>query len=299
MDAPGRVYLLDASIYIFRAYFAVRGDWQAANGLPTNAVAGYAGFLARLLAQARPARVVTAFDESLGSGFRHAIHPGYKASRALPDEALAFQLESCRRLTRLLGIDDLASAEFEADDLIASAAHHARAAGIACTVLSRDKDLGQVLCGAEDAWWDFPDEAPLSIAQWSERNGIRPQQVPELLALTGDAIDDIPGVPGIGRRTALDLLAEYADVEAVLANTAAIAASTRRGAARTARLLDAHADTVRLARRLTGLRTDALPAAPRFERAVVDADALAGCVRELGLGERLLARLLPAAGKAA
>lgn len=292
------VYLLDASIYIFRAYFALRGDWQASNGLPTHALVGYAGFLARLLAD-RPPRIVAAFDESLGSCFRHAIHPGYKARRALPDEALAFQLNACRELTRLLGITDLASAEFEADDLLASAARHARAAGFACTVLSRDKDLGQLLAHADDRLWDFPAGEPLDTAAWSARNGIRPQQLPELLALTGDAIDDIPGVPGIGRQTAQALLAAYPDAESVLAAAPAIAVSGLRGAPRIAALLEQHQHTVRLARRLTGLRADALAQAPRFVRKPADTQALGDFAREYGLGERLGARLQAAVESAA
>lgn len=292
------VYLLDASIYIFRAYFALRGDWQARNGLPTHALIGYAGFLARLLAD-RPPCIVAAFDESLGSCFRHAIHPGYKARRALPDEALAFQLNACRELTRLLGITDLASPEFEADDLLASAAWHAHAAGLACTVLSRDKDLGQLLAHADDRLWDFPDGEPLDPAAWTAHHGIRPQQLPELLALTGDAIDDIPGVPGIGRRTAQALLAEYPDAESVLVAAPAIAASGLRGASRIAALLQQHQHTVRLARRLTGLREDALAHSPRFAREPVDAHALGEFAREHGLGERLTTRLQRAVEAAA
>ena len=114
-------YLLDASIYIFRAYFALAPGWRAANGLPTHAVQGYAGFLCDFLRRAAPGHVLAAFDESLGSCFRNQIHPGYKCSRALPDAALEFQLRACRELTGLLGIASVASARFEADDLIARA----------------------------------------------------------------------------------------------------------------------------------------------------------------------------------
>ena len=299
MNVGAQVFLIDASIYVFRAWFAVQGDFRAHNGLPTNAVVGFAGFLARLLAAEQPRYVVAAFDESLGTGFRHRIHPGYKSSRALPDEALAYQLDACRELTRLVGIEDLASPEFEADDLIASAAHHARERHMSCTVLSRDKDLGQVLSQHDDRLWDFPDGDALDTAAWTARNGIRPAQVPDLLALTGDAIDDIPGVPGIGRQTALWLLASHADAASVLANTAAIATCGRRGARRIAGLLEQHAETVRLARRLTGLRPDALHAAPRFERASVDTSALQAFFERNGLGRPLLARLLESQERAA
>jgi 5'-3' exonuclease len=166
-------------------------------------------------------------------------------------------------------------------------------------VLSRDKDLGQLLADAGDRLWDFPAGEPLDAAAWSARNGIRPQQLPERLALTGDAIDDIPGVPGIGRQTAQALLAAYPDAESVLAAAPAIAASALRGGPRIAALLQQHAHTVRLARRLTGLRDDALAQAPRFAREPVDTRTLGEFAREHGLGERLVARLQAAVEVAA
>ena len=105
-------FLLDASIYIFRAYFALAPRWRAANGHPTHAVHGYAGFLCDFLRRTAPKHVLAAFDESLGSCFRNQIHAGYKSSRALPDASLAFQLQACRELTGLLGIASVASARF-------------------------------------------------------------------------------------------------------------------------------------------------------------------------------------------
>ena len=292
-------YLLDASIYIFRAYFAPARETQAANGLPTHAVHGYANFLCDFLRRAAPKHALAAFDESLGSCFRNEIHPGYKRSRALPDAALAFQLQACRELTDLLGIASVASARFEADDLIASAARAARGQGGCAVVVSRDKDLGQVLRGADDRLWDFPAAAPLDRATYRARHGIEPEQVPDLLALCGDPVDDVPGVPGIGVKTAVALLQRHPDVHALLGALEAVAASSLRGAARLARLLEAHGEQILMARRLTALADDAFAGAvPATARRPPRREALAEFARFHGLGERLGARLLAAADAA-
>ena len=285
------VHLLDASIYIFRAWFAVPPTWVSSSGMPTNAVVGFAGFLAGLIEHDPRGLFLAAFDESLGSCFRHRIHPGYKQRRALPDPALAFQLRACRELAEALGINCAASPLYEADDLLASAAKHARAAAHRCVVLSRDKDLGQLLAGEGDVLWDFPKGEPQDRAAWQARHGIRPEQLAARLALTGDSIDDIPGVPGIGERTAVALLARYEDIEDILGDLPGIAASGQRGAARIVAALQAHASQLRMARQLTELADGAFPEAPRFDRAKVDVDHLEALVASLGFSERLRHRL--------
>ena len=285
------VHLIDASIYIFRAWFAIPPGAVSATGMPTHAVAGFAGSLAAMIEQSREGKFLAAFDESLGTCFRHAIHPGYKQRRALPDPELAFQLSACRELAEALGISCVASPRYEADDLLASAARYARASGHRCVVLSRDKDLGQLLCVADDVLWDFPKAEPQDRAGWMALQGIRPEQLAARLALTGDSIDDIPGVPGIGERTAVSLLGQYEDVENILADLPGIAASGRRGAARIAASLDAHAPQLRMARQLTQLAEDALLAPPQFHRAAVDPGRLDSLGRHLGFGERLRQRL--------
>jgi 5'-3' exonuclease len=293
------LYLVDASIYIFRAWFTVAPRWHADNGLPTHAIRGYAQFLLELLEREAPRRIVAAFDESLGSCFRNEILPDYKCRRELPDEALAFQLNGCRELTQLLGVTTLASARFEADDLIFAAAQQAREDGRAAVVLSRDKDLGQVLLGDDDLLWHFPAAQPVDRASYRERHGIWPQQVPDLLALCGDPVDDVPGVPGIGIKTATSLLQQYADVDAVLDALDEIAVSARRGAARMARTLDAYRDQVRMARRLTALEPAALEGVQWCaERSEPRREELLQFAMGHGFGERLARRLAGVASAA-
>ena len=114
-----RVWLIDASIYIFRAYFSLPDRWHTAEGMPLNAVYGYVGFLLDFLAETEvPPHCAAAFDESLGTCFRNDIYAQYKASRELPDEALALQLEACRKVTECLGIPSYSGQRYEADDYL-------------------------------------------------------------------------------------------------------------------------------------------------------------------------------------
>ena len=146
-----RIYLIDASIYIFRAWFSMPDRWHTEDGMPLNAVYGYTGFLLDFFSRVGlEAKVGVAFDESLGTCFRNDIFPGYKASRELPDEALAFQLSSCRALTETLGLACFGGTRYEADDYIAALAARANADARAVTIVTRDKDLGQILARDDD-----------------------------------------------------------------------------------------------------------------------------------------------------
>ncbi len=282
-----RVYLVDASIYIFRAYFSLPPRWRAANGFETHAVYGFLRWLLRLLTEQRPTALACAFDESLGSGFRHRLCVRYKSNRELPDAALAYQLAACREAAELLGIEAFASTEFEADDLIAALALQARRRGEPFTVLSRDKDLGQLLCHDDEEFWDYPDGDRRDRTAVAARAGVAPQQIPDLLALCGDPVDAIDGVPGIGRRSAAALLQRFGSCEALLEDPARVAASGLRGARRLAGLLEAHADVVRHALQLTRLRGDALAPdrpAPAWSPRRIQVGALRDFAARNGLG---------------
>jgi len=287
------IYLVDASIYIFRACFSLPGNWRARNGFPTQAVYGYTGFLLGLIERYAPAHVIAAFDESLGTCFRNSIYPAYKSRRVLPDEALAFQFEACKRVGELLGISTLASPRFEADDLIATVARQARESGMAAVVLSADKDLGQLLIGDADLLWDFPRADPLDRRSYIARYGIRPEQLPDFLALVGDATDDVPGVPGIGPKTAVSLLQEYPDAGAILADLPGVASSRRRGAARLAASLGSYGDQIRMVRRLTALADDAFSDrdVSAWERRDADVGGLRAFAEFHGLGGGVRERL--------
>ena len=251
---PARAWLIDASIYIFRAWFSLPDRWQTPEGRPLNAVYGYTGFLLDFLSSAEPRGfVAAAFDESLGSCFRNDIFPAYKASRELPDEDLAFQLDACREVTELLGLPCYSGSRYEADDYLASLASLCRRSGLAVTIVTRDKDLGQILVDDHDHWWDYASDTVLNPADFETRFGVPPDRFADYLALVGDPVDDIPGVPGIGAKTGAALLSAFANLAELGASLDRVRDLPIRGAARIAERLAQHWPQVELARQLTGL----------------------------------------------
>jgi 5'-3' exonuclease len=251
-----RAWLLDASIYIFRAWFSLPDRWHTAEGMPLNAVYGYARFLCDFVLHTRNGEwAAAAFDESLGTCFRHELYPHYKSSRELPDDALAFQLQACRRVTELSGVSCYSGPRYEADDYLASLAALAKRQGLAVTVLTRDKDLGQLLQDDQDSWWDFAADQRLDIGGFIQRFGVRPDQFADYLALVGDSADDIPGVPGVGPKTAAELIAALGGVESILGQLNQVSSLPIRGAAALQGKLSAHADQLRLSRELAVLET--------------------------------------------
>ena len=138
-------YLVDASVYIFRAWFSIPDSMRGPDGEPVNALYGYARFLGELMQRATPSEIAVAFDESLTTSFRNEIYPLYKANRELPPPELENQLKRCRLVTEALGITCLASPVWEADDLIGTLATHAQDAGTPATIVTSDKDLAQLV----------------------------------------------------------------------------------------------------------------------------------------------------------
>lgn len=243
-------YLVDASVYIFRYYFALPPNWTSRSGYATEAVYGFTNFLLDLLGR-QPRYIACAFDESLGSCFRNELYPDYKCSRALPDEALAYQLAACREMAEVLGIASFASERYEADDLLASLTRLCR--DQQPVVVSRDKDLGQLLDRGASSLWDFAADKHSDTAAIRAKFGVRPGQIADYLALVGDSSDDIPGVPGIGAKTAARLLAEFDDVEMLLQQAGRVVELKLRGAAGIAARLREYAEQIRLAKRLASL----------------------------------------------
>lgn len=242
-----RVYLIDVSIYFFKYYFALPDNWWSEEGNPTAGVYGYANWLKRMLADIQPNYIAACFDESLASCFRNQIYPDYKCSRVLPDDLLAFQLNAAKLVTAAMGVPCYASSTHEADDLLGTLALRAEAKGLAVTVLSRDKDLGQLIGQESALLWDYPDGNPMNRAQIHEKLGVWPEQVVDLLALVGDVGDDIPGVPGIGPKTAGQLLAHFPNWSAIRGCIPTVASLPIRGAKSLAVKLEAHKDQIDMA----------------------------------------------------
>jgi len=287
-----RAWLLDASIYIFRAWFALPDRWHTAEGRPTNAVLGYAGFLLQLLPKLGDnAHLAAAFDESLGSCFRTRIFPDYKCSRVLPDEDLAFQLATCREVTEMLGLPCYGGPEFEADDYLATLARVNREAGHAVTLISRDKDLGQLL-HAGDEIWDVAANQRVDLAAFTERFEVSPAQFVDFQALVGDRMDDIPGVPGVGPRSAAQLLRHFGNLNVLEEHLNQVAELPIRGARGLQQRLIAHWPQVRVSQQLARLEcgVPGVQPLPRWRPQRERLLALGSRLSELGSGDRLPAQ---------
>ena len=279
--------LIDSSIYIFRSYFTLPENWHAEqNGYPTQALYGFVNFVLDLLKKQNPNYIFCAFDESLHTGFRHQLCANYKINRQLPDPPLAFQLDACRQICRVLGIAEMASDRYEADDLLASMAAEVRLSGVQPVVISRDKDLKQII-KSDDLYWDIGKSSPKNQQQIEEDLGFRCQQMADYLALVGDTGDSIAGVPGIGPKTACQLLSHYLSVDAILANCDRIQDLPIRGAAKIGDKIALHREQILLSRQLATIvdNTDSVPSCDAIAWQGVHTDAFALFCDEMGFGE--------------
>jgi len=284
-------YLVDGSLYVCRAWFAQVPDAFDADGQPVHAVHGFARFLLDLLERARPSHLAVAFDESLDTSFRNTLYPQYKANRPPAPPDLMRQFEGCKAIARALGVAVLADATYEADDLIGSALARLREAGFRGVVVSADKDFGQLI-GADDEQWDPPRNQRWDSAGVKSRLGVHPHQVADYLALTGDAVDNIPGVPGIGAKTAAILLHHFGNLETLLARADEVAFLRTRGAAAAAMRLREHAGLARLSRALTAIALDApVPAQVDAYRRRDHGDGLDELLERLRFGPLTRARV--------
>ncbi len=253
----GLVYHIDASYFIFRAYHSMPPDMVDRDGNATHALYGFARFISDFLERVKPERIGVAFDQSLRgeTSFRGGIYPAYKANRERPPADLARQVALCREYCRHLGLAEFASEEYEADDIIGTLTSMSRAAGLQNVVVSRDKDLSQLIRQG-DVYWDYTGNARYRYHDIESRFGAIPELIADFLALTGDSVDNIPGVPGIGRKTAAELFTIFGSLDDLYANIERVPALKLRGASTLAAKLLAHKEAAYLARRLTGIVCD-------------------------------------------
>jgi 5'-3' exonuclease len=255
MSLP-RAYLVDSSIYIFRAWHTYDESITDSNGKPSNAVFGFSDFLFQLLKQKQPKYIACAFDAKQTESYRRELYPEYKANRPPAPEDLKHQFAQCRQFCQAVGISEFGSNRFEADDIIGSLASYFREQGFAITVVSADKDLTQLITGEEDAWWDFARGTVLNRRGIEKQFGVLPEQIPDMLALSGDKVDNIPGIPGVGYTTASRLLKKFPSIETVLENIDSISEMKFRGASRVQALLNAHQNMLPLNKLLTTVVCD-------------------------------------------
>src|SRR3954453_22298227 len=248
-DASGArpsLYILDAMNFLFRAFHALP-PLKTTRGLQTGAIYGLCQMILRIEREQTPTHLCVVYDAP-GENFRNRIFSEYKAHRPPMPPELADQLGMVRQVVEAFGLTQLAVPGFEADDIIAPLARIAVAAGMEVVICSSDKDLMQ-LCGGPVWLLDTMKNRKIGAAEVKEKFGVSPEQVGDVLALMGDAIDNVPGVPGIGPKTAAELIQKYGSLEAVLAGAADI--KGKRGAA----IVEAR-DAIRVSRELVRLRDD-------------------------------------------
>lgn len=249
------IFLVDASVYVFRAYHSQLPDMVDCDGNPVHAVFGFARFLCDLMERIRPRYIGVAFDQRLSTSYRNRIYPAYKAHREPAPAGLARQFEYCRELCRHLGLRAFVDPEFEADDIIGTLSCLMRAEGIRSAFITRDKDLAQLVRDG-DLLWDFGARTQLGYRDISRRFGAVPESYADFLALTGDACDNIPGVPGIGPKIAATLMRKFGSLDELYANIGRVASLGLRGGSALGERLAAHRESVFLARRLTRIVCD-------------------------------------------
>jgi DNA polymerase-1 len=249
------IYLIDASVYVFRAYYSMPPDMADRDGNPSHATFGFARFLGDLIERAQPKFMAVAFDESLTTSFRNQIYPAYKANRDPPPADLKLQFASCREFCRHAGIAAFSHAHYEADDIVGTLMAFCRRDGLPATLVTRDKDFAQLI-REPDVYWDYSDNAHYRYHQIEERFGVAPERFADFLALMGDSVDNIKGVPGVGPKTAAALMKEFASLEELYDNLDRVAEIPVRGASKLAAKLAEHREAAFLARRLTEIACD-------------------------------------------
>ncbi|HZH25819.1 MAG TPA: DNA polymerase I [Azospirillaceae bacterium] len=245
---PAGLYLVDGSGYIFRAFHALP-PMNRPDGTPVNAVYGFTGMLMRLLADLHAEAVAVVFDANRNN-WRNAVYDQYKANRSETPPELVPQFPLIREAVDAFNLPALELEGYEADDLIATYAKVAAAEGIPVTIVSSDKDLMQ-LVGPGVRMWDPIKQKPIEAAEVAEKFGVPPEKVVDVQALAGDSVDNVPGVPGIGIKTAAQLIAEYGDLETLLARAGEIKQPKRR------ECLIQYADQARISKRLVQLDANA------------------------------------------
>jgi DNA polymerase-1 len=249
LKAGDHLFLVDGSGYIFRAYHALPPLNRRSDGLQVNAVLGFCNMLWKLLCEMKPeekpTHLAVVFDKSEQT-FRTEFYPEYKANRSAPPDDLIPQFPLIREAVHAFDIPCLEQPGFEADDLIATYARLACEARATTTIVSSDKDLMQLVCDTV-MLYDTMKDRRIGIPEVVEKFGVPPDKVIEVQALIGDTTDNVPGVPGIGVKTAAQLIVEFGDLETLLARAGEIKQQKRREA------LIAHAENARLSRRLVTL----------------------------------------------
>ena len=208
-----KAFLIDSTGFVLKYWFSM--PVIKTKGYESiSAFLGFCNFVIKFLQTYKPLYLSFAFDESLGTCFRNKIYPDYKRSREKAPEELKIQFKLCREFLNLLGISNMASKEYEADDILYTLSKNNREKKLNNIIITNDKDLYQIIHEG-DLWWDFA-EKKYTQKDLIEKLGFLPQKLPDYFGLMGDAVDGIPGAPGIGNKTASALMIQYKNLDNIL-----------------------------------------------------------------------------------
>ena len=247
------VYIIDSLNYIFRAYHALPDNIVSPSGMLTNAVLGYLRTLLRIIKERKPEYMAAVFEKDIS--FRNGIFEGYKANRKQPPADLEPQFEYCRKITDAIGVACFQVDDYEADDVIGTIAARMSVLGHPVVVVTGDKDMTQLVCDSVRIY-DIAKEQWLDEGGVRDKFGVAPSQIPDLLALHGDHIDNIPGVAGVGEKTARQILSVCRSIEE-LGSTELIPALKFRGRDEILKRIRENMESVRISRRLATICCEA------------------------------------------
>src|SRR3954451_14120947 len=247
----GELFLIDGNSLAYRAFFALPESIATADGRPTNAIYGFASMMAKILIEHRPQAVIVAWDAGMSG--REVTYEPYKAQRRPRPDLLSEQWPHLAPLAEAFGFHNVKVEGWEADDVIATLVRHAQQAEVPVMVVSGDRDVYQVVADGVRVMTTSRGVTETKIYDREgviERYGVPPELVPDLIGLKGDTSDNIPGVPGIGDKTAAQLLQEFGSLEEVLANVDKISGAKRK------QNLTEHADDARISKQLATALSD-------------------------------------------
>jgi len=283
---PNRLYLVDSSIYVFKAWFSLPESLNNTQGQQNNAFIGFTDFVYQFLKAERPSRVVFAFDESLESSARNDIYPAYKANRESAPAELKRQFQWCRQWIDALGITQVASNRHEADDLIGTLAELHRPMHQQVIILTADKDLAQLIRD-KDIWWSYAAGQQLNYRAIIKKFGVRPEQIADQLALAGDKVDNIPGIPGIGMTIAARLLTKFETLHNLRQNIDQVKTMKFRGAERIMKLLTEHQSILDISAQLTPIDCQVEDMQQvEVQRTKADLEVIKRMLEQQGMGTR-------------
>jgi 5'-3' exonuclease len=250
-----RLYLVDSSIFIFKAWYAPAPGQVNIRQQSNQAFIGFSDFVYRLLTEQAPSKLVFAFDESLKQSQRKSVYPQYKANRSPAPIELKRQFGWCQQWIDLLGITKVSSDSWEADDLIGTLAVLHRSSELSIAILTADKDLTQLIHEG-DLWWTFFGDKKLDYRGIVKKFGVKPEQIADQLALAGDKVDNIPGIPHVGVKTAANLLRKFGTLEKLRQNLTEVGGMKFRYAGRVQQSLIEHESVLDISSRLTRINCE-------------------------------------------